>query len=880
MSIAATAMAGEPADLVKSVTRKDGERMAARSACDDDLEMLLLAHAARVAGSLLEAAKTASRRGGSLSRRLFVHVMRFTRASHFDLPKQRGRMLLARFLEIRRFVAVGFLAAAVVAAPVRAERPIVDLHRLDAYFELFAADSSVPWKPTAVRLDTYSSAPVAFSVYQIDPADVLTAGSNFSPRAIVTSGRRPALSFNFTPPGGYQFQSNEVGVPLGSREGFFVVEARRGNVGEQVWINRSRVGLVVKQTPSGLLLYGADLGTGAPLARMRVQFVVNRSFATMTTDDEGVVRWNRAARPVFALAQWGSSYAFLNLLPQAPLPSTIVGVRTESAVVHAGDSVRVIGFARTRVRGVLRASTGSAVVTLRSGATAIAERRVPLDDAGAFATSFAVPENAAAGEYAVLAQAAGGVGGASLDVDSNSGGLSLQVNAACGGSCDPQQDLPLLIHSSRGGETVRVTVVRSPHVYVGDAPENVPWATAQWFDGTLRTGDDGSATLRIPHPNDELASTYGVHVAAGGATADTRVSVPTAQAAIRVTVDRAEQGPATPIGFDVYADSLDGKPLAGAQATITIAHGASVGEQRLTLDGNGHARGSFSSPDLGTNFLFAFVDRGGRAADAASVRVDPQAPQAATDGGSANVRVTLDRQSYRAGEEVNIAAAAPGSHGDALITLESSQGVETRVVRSSGGAAAARLSCVNAAGELRVGAAFVRDGAIEWTTVPLALSGPGRPHAAALALGSEEFAPGGAAKIGFDGASSGSGTFVVRISKGSPSGSALFTSAPALLVVGVTATQNSAVGAATWHPWVNSTGEHAQVLGFVRRTGPPRELSLAQAETDAISWSVARSNGGPLAVALPDRSGRYELSVLDISDDGSVSAGSSTIVVR
>ncbi len=788
-------------------------------------------------------------------------------------------MLPGRFLLIRRIVAVAFLAVAVSAVPVRAERPIVDLHRLDAYFELFAADSSVPWKPTAVRLETYSSAPVAFSVYQVDPADVLTAGSNFSPRAIVTSGRRASLSFNFTPPGGYQFQSNEVGVPLGSREGFFVVEARRGNVGEQVWINRSRIGLVAKETPGGLLLYGADLGTGAPLAHMRVQFVVNRSFVTGSTDNDGIVRWNRAARPVFALAQWGNSYAFLSLLPQAPLPATIVGVRTDSAVVHAGDAVRVIGFARTRVRGVWRASAGSAIVSLRSGAASIGERRVPLDDAGAFTTSFQVPETATAGEYTLLAQAAGGVGGATVDVDANAAGLSLSVGAACNGACDPQQDVPLLVHASRGGVTVRVTVVRSPHVYVGEAPENTPWATSEWFDGSVRTGDDGNATVSIPHPNDDLGSTYGVRVASDGATAVTRVSVPTAQAALRLTVDRAEQGLGAPIGFDVYADSLDGKPLAGASVRATIAHGASVGQQQLTLDANGHARGSFSAPDLGTNFLFAYVDRGGRAWDAAQVRVDPQAAST-TDGGSPNVRVTLDRTSYSSGEDVGVSANAPGSQGEALITIESAAGVEARVVRSSGGAAAARVRAIDAAGELRVGAAFVRDGSIEWTTVPLALSAAGRPRAAALTLGSDEFAPGAAAKVGFDGGASGSGTFVVRISRGAPTGSALFTSAPALLAIGLTTTQNSAAGTATWHPWVNSTGEHAQVLGFVRRSEQPPELSLAQAETEAVSWSVDRTNAGALAIALPSRSGRYNLSVLDISDDGSVSAGSSTVVVR
>ncbi|HZV76554.1 MAG TPA: hypothetical protein VFF63_02205 [Candidatus Babeliales bacterium] len=761
---------------------------------------------------------------------------------------------------------------------MRAERPIVDLHRLDANFQLFAADSNVPWKPVAVRLDTYSSAPVAFSVYQVDPADVLTAGSNSAPRAIVTSRRRALLSFAFAPPGGYQFQSSDVNVPLGSREGFFVVEARRGNVGEQVWINRSRIGLLSKETPGGLLLYGADLGTAMPLQRMRVQFVVNQNFVTLATDGEGIVRWNRLPRPVFALAQWGNSFAFLSFLPQPPLPSTIVGVRTDSAVVHAGDAVRIVGFARTRLQGILRPSTGDATVSLRFGASTIAQRQVPLDRAGAFATAFEIPANSVTGEYSVLAQAAGGVGGATVEVEGNAAGLSLDVSAACNFPCDYRQDVPLLIHASRGGTNVRVIVVRSTHVYLGEGPESAPWAPSPWMDTTVTTDESGNATVQIPRPNDDLSSTYGVRVESGGATADTRVTVPTAQAAIRLIVDRSEQSLGTPIGFDVYANSLDGAPLAGAVVTVDLMHGASAARQQLTLDENGHARGSFSAPELGTDFLFAWTDRGGRAKDATQVRIDPQAA-GVTSGGSANVHLSVDRKIYRSGDEIGIDAEAPGSQGEALITFESALGVQFALVRTSGGRAVAHLRAQDAAGELRVGAAFVHDGAIEWDTMPLALAAPGRPRSADLLLPSE-LAAGQSATVGFDGNANGPGTFAVRISRGTPSGSAAFASAPALLAVGVTTTQNSAAETTTWHPWVNSTGEHATVLDFVRRSQPPPELALAQAETDDISWSVARADGKGVAVALPQRSGRYEVSVLGISDDGSVTAGSSTVVVR
>jgi hypothetical protein len=779
----------------------------------------------------------------------------------------------------QRAVALTLLLA-IVGVPARAERPIVDLHRLDAYFALFASDSNVPWKSTTVRLDTYSSAPVQFAVYQVDPADVITAGSNERPRAIDTRGRRAVSSFSFTPPGGYQFQSNEVDVQLGSREGFFVVEARRGDVGEQVWINRTRVGLVSKETPAELVLYGTDLGSGRALAKMRVQLLADNSFVTASTDDHGTLRWTRAPRPVFALAQWGDSYAFLSLLPQAPLPSTIVGIRSDSAVVHAGDTLRLAGFARTRQGSVLRATGGSATVTLRLGATLAGQQTVPLDAAGAFSASIPIPADAPAGDYAALAQVDGGVGGATVHVDANAGGLSLAVSPQCT-ACDPHADIPLLVKSSRGGASVHVKVVRSPHVYVDYAPPGVPWATTTWVDTTVLTGDDGTATVSIPHPNDELGSTYGVRVESGGATANTRFVVPTASAAVRLQVDRDEQTLGTPVGFDVYAvDVASGKPLAGATVTAQLVHGSSVAQQQLTLDGAGHARGSFSSPPLGTNLIFARVERGGVAMDAAQVQIDAQAGTAATDGGSANVRIALDKGTYRAGDTVAIDATAPGSTGDALITLESALAAQTLVTPVSSGRAQNHVRAVDAAGQLRVGAAFVRDGAIEWTTVPLGLNAPGRPEQRPLSLARSDFAPGESANVAFGDGSPGGATMVVRISRGAPSGSALFDSAPGLLAIGLAATQTSAPDGVTWHPWVDSTGDHAQVLGFVRRSQPPQEVSLAEAATQDVSWSVQRAVAGAVAVQMPAQSGAYTLSVLEISDDGSVSAASSTITVR
>ncbi len=798
---------------------------------------------------------------------------RFTRASYYTLPKQQRGMYLARFFA----AAAAILAMSI--APVHAERPIVDLHRLDAYFALFAGDTSVPWKPATVRLDTYTSAPVAFAIYQADPSEVLSAGSNSRSRPIGTNGRRALLSFTFDPPGGYQFQSNEVTLPLGTREGFFVVEARRGNVGEQVWINRSRVGILAKGTPNSLILYGTDLGTGMPIARMRVEFVVNRAFVTMLTNGDGVVSWNRAAHPVFALAQWGSSYAFLSLLPQPPLPTTIVGVRTDSAVVHAGEAVHVAGFARTRVRGILRPSGGSALITVHAGARTIAQWRASLDEAGAFVASLRIPAEAPAGDYAVLAQTAGGVGGTTIHVDANAGGLSLEVGANCTTTCDYREELPLRVHASHAGTVVQLSVFRSPHIDLSDSPQTLAWGTTRWFETSIRTDDRGDATVLVPRPTDGLASTYGVHVEAQGATADTRAIVPTADAILRVQVDRAEQGVGTPIAFDVEAVGRDGRPLANAPVTVQLVHGTTVAQQTIMLDSGGRARANFSSPQLGTNLVLATLDHGGRAMDAAQVQVDPAAPSGSTDGRSSNVRIALDKDAYRANETMTIRADASGAQGKAFISFESAVGTQVQVVPVARGEAVARLRAFNAAGDLRIGTAVVRNGAIEWNTVPVALSAAGRPETSRVALGRSEFAAGAAATIGLDGTNQ-RATTVVRISRVAPSGSAMFGSAPALLSIGSATTQNSASATPTWHPGVNSTGDHAAMLGFVRRSQPPIDVSLPEAYTESLTWTAVRTSTDAIPITLPQTKGEYTLSILAICDDGSVAAGSSTILVR
>jgi hypothetical protein len=779
------------------------------------------------------------------------------------------------------------LLGAAATAQTDAARPIADAHSLDAYFALFAPDSNVPWKPATVRLETYTSAPVDLTVYAVDPSDVLTAGSNARPRAVNTARLHPLAHWQFTPPGGFQFQSSEIAVPLGTKEGFFVVEARRGTVAEQVWINRTRVGLIAKQSPGGVLLYGADLGTGRPLASMRVELLVGNSFATRMTDAHGIVRWNSTPHPAFALAQWGASYAFVSLPPQAPIPQSIVGVRTDTAVTHAGDIVRVVGFARTHGgNGSFRASTGNVQISVRAGTTQIAHKTAALDKAGAFSTSFDVPRNAPAGEYAVLAQADGGIGSSTLHVDGDAGGLTLSIAAACAGTCDASSDVPIVVQARRNdrpakGVTIHVSVVRSPHFFTSQSSDVAPWGIAQWYDATMQTGGDGRAAMAIPRPSDGLASTYGVRADAGDATADTRIVVPTSRAALDLSLDRTQITPDGTLGFSVLAvDAANDKPLRGATVTVTLQSGAAETQpQTLVLDANGRASGTLAALPLGTSTVIARTTLdGSAAADAAEVHVDPQLPAVAVGGAAPNVRIGLDHSVYRAGDVMTIRGSDGGAQGDVLLSFDDAAGFAATVTPQRNGTADATFRTTDAAGTISASAAFVRDGTLEWNAIPVSVDAPGRGIDASIVLDAVDYAPDAKVHIQFD--ESGVGTVAIRISRGAPSGGALFESLSGVLGLDLTTTQTTAPSGVTWHPWVDSSGSHAQIYGSERRGAPPADPTLAQADSQAVYWAVVRGEESALTVPAPSSPGRYTLSLLKIYDDGRIAASSSNLVVR
>jgi hypothetical protein len=717
---------------------------------------------------------------------------------------------------------------------------------------------------------------------------VIIAGQSRRPRAIDTAHRKPLVRWRFSPPPGFRFESSDVAVPIGDQEGFYVVEARRGDAVQQVWLNRTHIGLLTKESAEGLLLWGVDLRSGKALGGMSVDFLVGLHLLERKTDTNGVIVWrDMRTRPTFALAEHNAARAFVSILPQAPLPGAIVGMRLESAAVRAGSTVRFAGFARHRVGETYKLASGDVRVTLAGQGKTIAAATARLDTAGAFAGSIVVPANAA-GDYAILASVAGGVGGTSLHVDA-AGDLALEIRAGC--PCDAARGVPLAFAASRAGAGVAgvpidVEVVRTPHIVPPGAAEDAPrWGTTIVYQGTLRTGADGRAQLVLPAPTDGLDSTYGVRATTTGATATTRVAVPNARIALAVEPASPSADVGAPVAIEVRGfDPADGSPANGLAVRLRLSHGSTISDQAITLDEHGRAHAIFRQTSLGSNLVLAEADVDGHhVIDAATVVVEPSALSGSTAADTSDVTLALDKTRYRPGEKIVVRASAPGAVGEALLTLDGARVYTTRLALATRGEAAATLELGDPQGDVRVSAAFVRDGAIALGTAEVHLDGPGRARTTEITLERTAYAAGDAAHVTVhDGGGHGPATLVIRLADGRESGPALFDDAPAVLSSGGTSSQNPASESPAWHAYVAPESSKASDIFAAEqpRKVPTEPPSIGVAAPRTMLWRVDRGDAESFDVPVPREPGHYVLSILKISDDGDVGAASASFGVQ
>jgi hypothetical protein len=659
---------------------------------------------------------------------------------------------------------------------------------------------------------------------------------------------------------------------------------------QQVWLNLSRVGLITKESPAGSFVYGADLGTGLALHGMRVTYLIGTHFTYDLTDVHGISQV--PAHAVYALAEWGRSKAFVSLFPQSPPPNGVLGVRADRASMRAGETVHIVGFARRRDGNDYRPAAGNVDVKIVAGPQTLASTTAALDAAGAFSGDLTIPPDAPAGNAAILAATPDASGGATIHID-GTGDVALNIVTACIAACRPAVAIPVTLVAKRNGlpapkEPIRVRIVRSPHVQPPDGSGAVtPWGLTTIVDTTVQTDALGTAHVVIPAPSDGLPSTYGIVAADGPSTASANLVAPNGRVALEVVPLSANIDVSDTANVDIRGfDALDGLPASGAGVTVSIAHGPTTQESTVTLGPDGTARATFTGVALGMNLVMAQADiDGSHVVDVAAITVAPLAMGATVAGGGADVKIAFDHPRQQPGATVGVTAALTGAVGNALVTMESAHGVTPQVVPVQSGVADASLTVPETLGSLAVGAAFVRDGAIVETTIPLAVDGPGHQRLLALSADRATYSSGDTAQIAIqDGGDHTPATIVVRVSDRRPSGGASFDDVGGVLASSGATTQNLASNDPPWHAWVAPASSTAgDLFGFdtPAQSGAGADTQLAVAPSRVLMWQIERSDGSaPIAVPVPHDPGRYVLSIIKMTDDGDVGAASIALTVQ
>jgi hypothetical protein len=283
----------------------------------------------------------------------------------------------------------------------------------------------------------------------------------------------------------------------------------------------------------------------------------------------------------------------------------------------------------------------------------------------------------------------------------------------------------------------------------------------------------------------------------------------------------------------------------------------------------------------GTSLAYAQADvAGAKVGDVNAVTVAPQELLGDRSRRSVEAEVTTDKPRYRAGERLHVDASLAGASGDAFFDLEGARAMGEQTVGAGGGHASAAFTVPETVGDAAVGVAFVRDGALEYATRRIAIDGPGHARATTLSADKAAYAPGSVAHLTIaDGNERAGATLAIRLGDALPANGASFEDATAVLAGTGTTTQNPTSSDPAWHASVAPTRSTVVDLAGTERSAAPSE-SLGAASEHALVWRIDRAAKEGFDVALPDKPGRYVVSVLKVSDDGDVGAATLAIEVR
>jgi len=631
-----------------------------------------------------------------------------------DLPPGHYTVAMAdeRFKETRRELEIKEGAHAELTLETEVNPPSLSI---EEYSEVFLPDKPVKLRCNSLWVDKGEA------FLSLVPAPGLLDGSLdlAKPEAIPAGALKRVASI----PVIFKARSNSysrvgrISLP-GLPAGAYLLELTGKGASTRFGFLVTRLGLVAKVSPNGVLLFASDLINGKPLAGVTIG-ALPRS-GTVTSDKDGLATWKGATVPARMLAASGDSLAFLEMPghEEGGSASSVKGyIYTDRPAYRPNQTVFFKGVLRQRAgEGYQLPSQGKVHITVKDdNDKAVCESDLGLTPGGSFNGQCALPAVPALGEYAIIA---------STGSENWHGSFRVLEYRKPEFEVKAEADREFLV----AGDTGQVKVTARYYFGAPVAGGKLVWrlySRPAWGlgvsesedesyddergsdggyadflgEGEVRLDQNGEASIPITAKNHDMPYRYTLEADVTDASsrqvsASGSVNVVPSLMSLNVKAGNYLARPNEPQEINLRAATWEGTPKA---VSLRLSFGRQVYDKKsrsydwreiqssvITTAADGSARTSFSFPSPGYwQVKVEGADEAGRKSTAtAPVWVWKEGYS--WEGSYRELEAEFDRKSYKPGQTARLIVRSPVTGGSLLLTLEGRDIAERRVVALKG----------------------------------------------------------------------------------------------------------------------------------------------------------------------------------------------------
>jgi uncharacterized protein YfaS (alpha-2-macroglobulin family) len=224
-----------------------------------------------------------------------------------------------------------------------------------SYFNLYAYQKVFPpSERPSVNISGYLVKNINIKVYKIDPLKYINNLTEYGKMSSINlDGKKPVYETVFTS------KLNDDGdfdatwqVPYANENGVYVVKSSAigGRQTHTTWLMKTDVGLIVKRSPTQLLVYAQKFSDGKPVSGVNTRIFIEQKMASSgVTNKDGIFTANlKTDKSVNIVANKGGIYAFSNAYSGYSPASDKAYIYTDRPVYRPGQTVFFKGILRHR----------------------------------------------------------------------------------------------------------------------------------------------------------------------------------------------------------------------------------------------------------------------------------------------------------------------------------------------------------------------------------------------------------------------------------------------------------------------------------------------------------------------------------------------------